>query len=476
MHHANLLEQYHRIRALTPDVDTWLESPIGSDLWVDGLNVFLTVEPEDFEAALQAFPADTPLNLETLHNFCLQEAKTGEFELYRALAVGMTWLSLQPETNGQFFNRPVQVTNHSTALLLSPSYRAIWAHAYNRGYELVIDVDTKRQTIFRPEHGRIYQKSTWHQSGQSTVRYPYMHYFHEMSHLCLFGDLYARVLGGEAEDASAYVHMEAVITALEENVIAEIRQVGYELNVIEDSLGAFDQYPEAGEFRMKIHRGEVEGLTPHEIIVYLRRSFQLGEGDSKLPENAVKDRILRNHQLPEEQLRLLDTHYCKLVNNLQLHAFWALKASERNRIPGYREVVDLLPRSLQCLHTFEACLHPETPLSRLLSFDTLQPPNPAVRAQSKLANAWKELLYRIAEIRGYLEQQGEQTASTVQDQLLQLAQRVVDHSQLDLDSRDQETRLNELRDELHRCIASIENRPELQEMISHPFGYLLEPR
>lgn len=55
MNQAHLLERYHQLRQLAEDADAWLESEIGSDLWVDGINVFLTVSPEDFIEGLERF-------------------------------------------------------------------------------------------------------------------------------------------------------------------------------------------------------------------------------------------------------------------------------------------------------------------------------------------------------------------------------------------------------------------------------------
>ncbi|MFD2171206.1 hypothetical protein [Tumebacillus lipolyticus] len=480
-------KRYEELLALTVESEGWLESRPGSDLWVDGLNVFLNVEPDEFEAGFARFLSDYPCEmdllietLEALQRYCLDAAKEGEFELYQALSVGMTYLTLHPEVNGEFFNIPVQVTNHSLALLLSPTYRAVWVHSYNAGLELVIDLKADRPTIFRPEHGRIYQMGRWHQAGE-VIRFPFVHYFHEMSHVLLFSDLYARVIGTPDEDRSAFVNMEAAITCLENVVLGELMAVQEDLNLIDDGFGTVAVFQEAADFRMSVFRGDVEGVTPQSLALYLKRNIQFGEDDFLIPENRIKQAILSAHQLSDREVELIAPHYADLINNQHGHAGWGKEACERNRLPAFREVAELLPVETFALAKLEESLHSDSwsTSSQLFSCEKLPEPNRELREQNKRRWRFRELLFRIAETRGFLQQGLPSQNCSAQTELLEIAEEIADVLN---NNRWMEPALyeNMLRDVKHclsdEAVGDMMIRERVVAIFEQPFSYLLEPR
>lgn len=482
---VNLMKvRYKELTQLTEDPNVWLESRYGSDLWVDGLNVFLSVATDDFQAGLEWFLQEYPYDstsridcIRALHQYCLDAAKEGEYELYQAMAVGMVYLTLCPEVNGQFFNIPVQITNHSLAVLLSPTYREIWVHSYLAGLELVVDIEASRASVFRPEHGRIYQKGTWHQPGE-VIRYPFNHFFHEMAHILLFADLYARVLGTSDEDRSTFAHMEAVITCLEEVVFEELMAVRHDLNLIDDAFGKMALFDDASEFRMSVFRGQVDGVTPRSLTSYLKRSFQLGEGEKRIPENRIKQAILQNHRITDLEIQKITPSYQRLIDNLQGHSLWGEEAARRNRLPAYREVVELLRPDPVALQKLEEMLQPdrwETPVSSILS-ESLPEPDSDIRNQNQVKRRMRELVFRVAEIRGYVELAAEGCERSVLFRLLDLAKRIA--TALDGDVVVDEVYETMFKD-ITECLRSIED-PELQraavKMMDDPFTYLLEPR
>lgn len=482
---VNLMKvRYQELTNLTEDPNVWLESRHGSDLWVDGLNVFLSVETDDFLAGLERFLYEYPYDstsridcIRALNRYCLDAAKEGEFELYQAMAVGMVYLTLCPEVNGQFFNIPVQITNHSLAVLLSPTYRELWVHSYLAGLELVVDVEASRNSVFRPEHGRIYQKGTWHQPGE-VIRYPFNHFFHEMAHILLFADLYARVLGTPDEDRSTFAHMEAVITCLEEVVFEELMAVRSDLNLIDDAFGKMALFDDASEFRMSVFRGKVDGVTPRSLTSYLKRYFQLGEGEKSIPENRIKQAILENHQITDQEIQKITPSYQRLIDNLQGHSIWGEEAARRNRLPAYREVVELLRPDPFALQKLEEMLQPDrwqTPVSFKWN-EVLPEPDPQIRYQNQVKRRMRELVFRIAEIRGYVELVAEGRESSALFRLFDLAKRIAA-------ALDDEVIGNEVYETMFRhvteCLRSIKDL-ELQRaavnMMDDPFAYLLEPR
>lgn len=491
MNRKTMVDRYDQLKAFSHDPDTWLDSQFGGDLWVDGLNVFLTIEREDFIEALERFLQRDEIletfvmrTLQSLHQFCMDAAKCGEFELYQALSVGLTWLSLQAETSSQFFNVPVMIANHSTALLLSPTYQAVWAHSYNAGLELYVDLETRKPSLFRPEHGRIYQRSSSYTRG-NFVKYPFQSYFHEMSHILLFYDTYQRVLGTVEEERSLWTHMEACISGLEERMLADLLAVGYELNLIDDGFGDHGGYPEAGSYRIRVVGGlEEPVMSGRALDCFMKQYMQRGEGETFIPENPLKATILQNHQVSDVELESIWPHYETYMRDLQRHSLWGIQSAARNRIPAFREVVELLPLDSYCTQKIQECLDPQAwqTLEELYSKNPWPETDPEHRQRNRQMWRWRDLLSRIAEMRGYLSQvaAGESNVLTELFTHAQTAAQVISACEpLSLTMEQHEQRIDSLKRAIHDTLQQLQDkelRARLWELIHDPFTYLLEPR
>ncbi|MFD2171608.1 hypothetical protein [Tumebacillus lipolyticus] len=474
-----LFARYQLLRERASDPDAWIETREGSDLWVDGVNVFLTVDSDDFQAGLElyyqteTFDSDSVTSLlQALHRFCSQAAKRGEFELYQALCVGMTALSLHPEINGQLFNLPAQVTNHSLALLLSPTYHTIWIHSYNAGIELVLDLEKEEYQIFRPEHGRIYQKAMRLEQG-TFLKFPFHTYFHEIAHILLFHDLYPRVLGTPEEEWSIWAHLEASISCLEEIVLAEIMSMQEDLSILLDGYSMSAMYQEYGDYRFQVLRGQSPaGVTGRDLALYRKRWIQQGQGEAAVPDNKVKRAILAAHPVAQEREIEIARSFSAYIQNQQQHTFWGQAASRRNRVSAFREVIDLLPSDPFCQQKYAESLDPDawrSPGSVIAG----SPPAlcTATRQRNRQIFEWRELICRIAELRGFLQQ--EHAEQEALDALLAIAQRSA--SALTGSEPDD---LHELRDAALHCLAAVSNQPVRERaarLLQNQFTHLLEP-
>ncbi|QDX95527.1 hypothetical protein C2W64_02384 [Brevibacillus laterosporus] len=502
MNSFHMIQRYEELRKLAQDTDQWLESKIGSDLWVDGINVFLTIEHGDFVEGLEQFQQKYTYEqdnvtscLRQLQLYARHSVAQGEFALYQALAVGMTWLSLQEETNGLHFNLPVQITNHSIALLLSPTYLAVWANSYNAGIELFLDVDSTLPTLFRPEHGKIYQNAGSYLRGEN-LKFPFQNYFHEIAHILLFHDVYQRVLGSEAECRSYWTHIEGCIYALEEQVLSELMEVQTDLHVIDDGYGNTQGFEEFAAFRIELYQGNGEpSLTGETLRTYVKRGMQLGEGNFHIPDNAVKQTILSNHELEERELELLHKHCFSFVKALQAHSAWGVKSYARNTLPAFRETVELLPAHAYCMKKLEESLqkNPWTDVQSLFSSDPFPPLDSKQRKQHKQLWKWRELMSRLAEIRGYLEQcsnqlleQNNHQLSTIytkiQQALLPVAKQVADWIR-ELEETAESEQQHQIRyesvqkeiSEILQGVQEEEGQNRLLSFLHVPYSYVLEP-
>ncbi|QOS99195.1 hypothetical protein JNUCC42_23015 [Brevibacterium sp. JNUCC-42] len=502
MNSPHMIQRYEELRKLAQDIDQWLESKIGSDLWVDGINVLLTIEHGDFVEGLEQFQQKYTYEednvtscLRQLQLYARHSVAQGEFALYQALAVGMTWLSLQEETNGLHFNLPVQITNHSIALLLSPTYLAVWANSYNAGIELFLDVDSTLPTLFRPEHGKIYQNAGSYLRGEN-LKFPFQNYFHEIAHILLFHDVYQRVLGSEAECRSYWTHIEGCIYALEEQVLSELMEVQTDLHVIDDGYGNTQGFEEFAAFRIELYQGNGEpSLTGETLRTYVKRGMQLGEGNFHIPANAVKQTILSNHELEERELELLHKHCFSFVKALQAHSAWGVKSYARNTLPAFRETVELLPAHAYCMKKLEESLqkNPWTDVQSLFSSDPFPPLDSKQRKQHKQLWKWRELMSRLAEIRGYLEQRSNQLLeqnnhqlstiyTKIQQALLPVAKQVADWIRELEETAESEQqhhiRYESVQKEISEILQGVQEEEGQKRLLSFlhvPYSYVLEP-
>ncbi|WP_052036334.1 hypothetical protein [Tumebacillus flagellatus] len=419
--------------------------------------------------------------LHALHRFCLEQNARGEFELYQALALGMTWLTLQPETYGQFFNVPTQVTNHSTALLLSPTYQAVWAHSFQEGLELYADLETRRLSLFRPEHGRIYQNPNSYHQGEF-LKYPFQNFFHEMTHILLTYDVYPRVLGTPEEERSWLTQIEASVSCLEEDVMAELVAVRSDLNIIDDGFGSTGSYPEYGEFRYAVITGQHEtGLSRKALQHFRKRFIQLGENETYIPENPIKAEILANFQVTDAEIETILPHFAAYIANQQFHTTWGIESSARNRIPGFREVIELLPPDPYCLQKMKECLRPDswpTP-EALLSKNPLPELSLEQRNINRRRWRWRELLCRVAEMRGFLQTKALASEPLVQDELFDCAHEIAATVPLSLTEAQHDVKYPVMQRRIANTLHLLQDpadRDRLLELVDQPFTYVLDPR
>jgi hypothetical protein len=493
MNREQLLAQYRVLRQLTDDHDGWLQHPYGVDLWVDGLNVFLSVGEDDFAESLDRFLAEhgglvRKIDcLQALQRFCLASAKEGEFELYQALSVGMTWLSLHMELKNPFFNLPLEITDHSTALLLSPTYLSLWAHSYNAGIGLYTDLNTDDIMLFRPEHGRVCESGKPHQ--QHAQNFLFSSYIHEMAHIFFFHELYSRVVGeNEAEDASYIVHLEAICCFLCDNILAELVAVRDDLTILEDGfLALLNHDLTPGEDLLAVARGQRPGLNGRALSIYTAHHMQRGEGEFFIADNRVKQTILDQFAVSESEEDLIrPTRYGYYTERMKSHAKWGNAAGQRNRIPAFRETVELVPADPYCLQKLEESLHPDSwpTLEKLFSLDPFPEPDPNMRAKNLELWDWRELLFRLAETRGYLQTVGGASCQPVLERLLTVAEKVAERI---LAHDEKAAAVPELHEQLKGEIAQEireglfglpdgELREKTLEMFGgNPYAFLLEP-
>ncbi|NRS47149.1 hypothetical protein HP401_03955 [Brevibacillus sp. HB2.2] len=491
MNQAVLLERYHQLRELAEDADTWLESEIGSDLWVDGINVFLTVSPEDFIEGLERFESSYGFKSHEIVNtilqfqrYCREASADGEFPLYQALAVGMTWLSLQPQINGSYFNLPVQITNHSIALLLSPTYLAVWAHSYNEGIGLYLDLHSTLPTLFRPEHGRIYQNAGSYLEG-THIKFPFQNYFHEIAHILFFHDVYQRVLGSEDECRSYWTHIEACIYGLEEQVLAEMMEVQPDLHAIDDGFGSSKGFEDFISYRFGILGAQENHSIPKDTVrTYIKRNMQLGEANENIPDNEVKAKILASHKLDEERLEELDTHCKAFATALQVHSLWGIKSYRRNSIPAFREVVELLSPDAYCMQKLEESMRPDSwgTLEDLLSKNPFDEICSQTREKNIHVWNWRDTLSRLAEMRGYLANANEPGYGETNQELFQIANRLArvihEEKQKEGPAEQHESQYADMKREISEALnrlPNVEVRDHLHNLLSKPYYFVLEP-
>ncbi|RAP29187.1 hypothetical protein C2W64_04134 [Brevibacillus laterosporus] len=497
MQYTQLIEKYQEIRSLTHDHEAWMNSSIGGDLWIDGLQIFLTVEPADFKATYIQYVENYTYNshsfiqsLNALHQFTVDCANESEFELYKALALGMTWLSLYPHYQSDFFNVPGRITNHSIALLLSPTYQAIWITSYNEGLTLYIaDKTTSQSSFFHPEQGRIYQNHQYFRQSDY-VNFPYQSYFHEMAHILFCYDLYSRTLGDENEERSYLTHMETSIIALEETVLSELISVRDDLHVTHDGFNG-SIFPEFAEHRLSVMRGEIPTVSARSLQWFTKAYMQLETENNYISDNQIKRLVVANHSLTEEEISSIMPPYQPYIDNIQQHSPWGICSEARKHIAAYREVIELMEPDSYCITKLQESMHPDTwptPLS-LLSKPTLPEPNPCQREQKKQLWRWREAYARLAKIRGYIEMEAPfaDALLDVQHRLLIVAKRNARHLNAHLSAEDTllknhsgeimpvENMLREVR--IILCgLRHTSTRELLLSMLDEPFMHVLEPR
>ncbi|MDN9012130.1 hypothetical protein [Brevibacillus laterosporus] len=433
MQYCQLFEKYQEIRSLTQDYEAWMNSSIGGDLWIDGLEVFLTIEPADFESTFKQFVENYTYDshsfircLTSLHQFTVDCAKESEFELYKALALGMTWLSFYPHYQSDFFNLSGRITNHSIALLLSPTYQAMWITSYNEGLTLYIaDKANSHLSLFRPENGLIYQN---HQYFIRTnyVNFPYQSYFHEMAHILFCYNLYAHVLADENEKNNYLSYVEEGIVTLEKMVLSELVAVRDNLHVIHDGFNGSSS-PEFREYSPSVIHGDISSISASSLKWFTKAYMQVGTENSYTPNNSssANQLIVASQPVAEEKTFSLAPPCQPHIENIKQHCRWTIRNGAYNHISAYREVIELMAPDLNDFAKVQKALHPSTYSASQISKESLPEPDSHQREQKKQLWRWREAYARLAEIRGYIEMEAPLTDAIpdIQRRLLIVAKR-----------------------------------------------------
>lgn len=498
MQYSQLFEKYQEIRSLTQDQEAWMNSSIGGDLWIDGLQVFLTIEPADFEATYKQFVENYTYDshsfmrcLTSLHQFTVDCAKESEFELYKALALGMTWLSFYSHFQSDFFNLSGRITNHSIALLLSPTYQAIWITSYNEGLTLYIaDKANSHLSLFRPEYGLIYQNHQYFlQTGY--VNFPYQSYFHEMAHILLCYNLYSHVLADENGANNYRSYVEEGIVTLEETVLSELVAVRDNLHVIHDGFNGSNS-PEFREYSLSVIRGDISTVSARSLQWFTKAYMQVGTENNHTPHhsNSASQLIVANHPLTEEKMFSIIPPCQPHIENTKQHCLWTIRSGAYNHIATYREVIELMAPDLYGFTKVQEILHPDTCTTSVarVSKTTLPEPNPHHREQKKQLWRWREAYARLAEIRGYIEMEAPLTDAIpdILHRLLIVAKRHAHH----LNNHSAEgtiyknhtgeiTPVENMLREIRIILCGLRHtatRELLLPMFDEPFMHVLEPR
>lgn len=488
MNKEQMRSRFLEIQQLTSDHDQWLTNPIGTDLWVDGLHVYMNIEAAEFEETLDLFLAEFGASasyiktLERLQTFCRREGMKGEYELYKALSVGMTWLSLDQKRKNPFFNLPIEITDHSLWLLISPTYLTLFAHGYNAGLTLHFDYRDEEAAVFRPEHGRVYENfkpGQRHANNQKAVNFS-----HEMAHLLLFYDLYPRVLSeSEAEDISYFVHVEAVCCFINDRLLVEGMQINQDLYAYENGFASLLPWTlDPGYDCIRINKGEIPGLTGRSLSLYTTWMMQQGTGERSIADNPVKAKILQNFAVSEAEQELIrGTHYQTYAEGMKIHSKWGIAAAKRNRISGFRRTVELLPPDPYCMTKMAESLDPNAwPSSAsILSCEELPELDAELRARNLERWKQRELFFRLAEAIGYLEQIMPGSENGVGEELHDTARLAAQNiSSLEMNGKEA-VALSDLQE---RIIVSLARLPEteakqnLLDLFDNPYSYVLEPK
>lgn len=494
MQYCQLFEKYQEIRSLTQDYEAWMNSSIGGDLWIDGLQVFLTIEPADFESAYKQFVENYTYDshsfmrcLTSLHQFTVGCAKESEFELYKALALGMTWLSFYPHYQSDFFNLSGRITNHSIALLLSPTYQAMWITSYNEGLTLYIaDKANSHLSLFRPENDLIYQN---HQYFLQTnyVNFPYQSYFHEMAHILFCYNLYAHVLANENERNNYLSYVEEGIVTLEKKVLSELVAVRDNLHVIHDGFNGSSS-PEFREYNLSVIRGDISSISASSLKWFTKAYMQVGTENNYTPNNSnsANQLIVASHPLTEEKTFSMIPPCQPHIENTKQHGRWTIRNGAYNHIPAYREVIELMAPDLNDFAKGQEALHPSTYTASQISKESLPEPDSDQREQKKQLWRWREAYARLAEIRGYIEMEAPLTDAIpdIQRRLLIVAKRnahyLNTHSTKDKLSKNHTGEImsvENMRKEIRIILCGLRHtatRELLLSMFDEPFMHVLE--
>ncbi len=401
-----LRELYRDLRTRAADPQSWICSPWGADLWIDGLTAFRIVTPETFDAYLSAAleflsKSGHPLRALTegeavapiarLDPFLATAAERGPGSFWPALAVGLCLVRALGGAPRVETGDEMVIMDDSLLFLLSPSYRGIRLAAYNAGLR-TRSHRTGKQPVFRPEYGyfRLHPPNL---VDAEPPRVPYYNYSHDLAHLVLFGDTYLRPVVSSEITASLLLNAEETVCTLDLVLMAELARFGIELH----ALSGLKKL-EAGSYEEKesVTRrvaGDPEQTTAYQVALKAAAQLHL------TAPSAVSEQIVGSAEIPGD---LADWFHPRTQS---MHAAWGEKLARRIWHPVFQRFVSFLPPQPE--HTenlFRFCRETFSPGT----WDGAAPlePCPESRRKGILVHRMRFLVIRAAEVAAELADQG----------------------------------------------------------------------
>ncbi len=243
-----LRAKFAELRALSRDFGRWESTPVGADLWVDGIDAVRNTPPSVFDAYVSALlelhrtlGRSTPLQLPTMREylltvdtllaFCAQRQE----EMWPALAAGICVVHCcgGPPQLG-VIGHELTIVNDTLMLLLSPTYRAIRFNAFNVGVTVQLDHGSAPDWFY-PETRSVRFGEKYFVAGDVS-RIQHYNVTHDLAHIVYFADCYIAV-GGSSADFSLLLNAEEFCCGIDLVLMSEIRRRGLVLNVMKEFRG-----------------------------------------------------------------------------------------------------------------------------------------------------------------------------------------------------------------------------------------------
>lgn len=409
-----MLREVHRdLRRRAADPEAWIYSPVGTDLWMDGLATFRCVDEKLFDAYLKAFlelldrTGSRPLEAGALaavlakFDLFLKALAAHDPRSFRpALAVGLSLVQAMGgppriETGGE-----LAILNDSLLFLLSPIYRGLRLSAYNAGLRTLARRTGKRP-VFRPEYGH-FRIQPPNLIDAEPPRIPYYNYSHDLAHIVLFGDAYLRPVGTPATTASLLLNAEETVCTLDLVHVTELTRFGVELHAV-DTLKTIEAGPKQGRPSVT----ERVAQDAEEVNAY-QAALKASAQSHLSTSTAAAERIVDSVEIPED---LSDWFHPLSQRN---HASWSEKLGRRVWHPVFQRFVSLLPPDAgHAANVVRFCRETFTPGEWIGG--TIPEPDPEARAEGIVKHRLRFLVIRAAEVAVQLSDEGNAPEALLED-------------------------------------------------------------
>jgi hypothetical protein len=471
------LREFHRdLRARAADPEAWIYSALGTDLWIDGLTVFRSVDEPTFDAYLESFlgftaRAGRPLRtldakrpaalVARFAPFLEACAEQGPRSFWPALAVGLCMLRAVGGPPRLETGDELAILDDSLVFLVSPTYRGIRLAAYNAGLRTLAGRTGKSPT-FRPEYGHFHVHPPTLVDAEPP-RVPYYNYSHDLAHIVLFGDAYLRPVGTQETTVSLLLNAEETVCTLDLVLAVELMRFGVDLHAL-TGLRKLEAGSKEGKPNVAAQvAGDPDRVRAYQVALKAATQLHLEA------RSTVTERIVDAVDIPAD---LADWFH---PSTQKMHAVWSEGLGRRVWNPMFQRFVSLLPPQPEhaanlfrfCSETFSCGQWIEEPL-----------PEPCRESRQKgiLLCRLRFLVIRAAETAVQLSLGGLASEALLED-LTRWALAVVDD--LVRVQRTGATPEEEARVELHReAVRGLLLRHELAETegLGNRFADPVEPR